>query len=210
MSGLSRMPGRRALAAAVTVVATGAGVVTAGPAAASGSAGGAAVAAASTAGTAADSAAACRLGWNASAKASSPMTSAAIRNIRSGRHACFDRLVVDLKGSRTTTGYHVQYVGQVTQDGSGRVVPLRGAAKLQVVVRAPAHDARYRPTYTPRRRAELVNVGGYRTFRQVAWAGSFEGQTTLGLGVRARLPFKVATVRTGTTQMLIIDVAHSW
>ena len=38
------------------------------------------------------------------------------------------------------------------------------------------------------KRLPMPNVAGYRTFRQVAWAGSFEGQTTVGLGVRARLP----------------------
>ena len=37
-------------------------------------------------------------------------------------------------------------------------------------------------------------MAGYSTFRQVAWAGTFEGQTTLALGVRARLPFRVFTL----------------
>ena len=48
----------------------------------------------------------------------------------------------------------------------------------------------------------VVNVTGFRTFRQVAWGGSFEGSTTLGLGVRARLPFRV-TVLDGAD--LLID-----
>lgn len=34
----------------------------------------------------------------------------------------------------------------------------------------------------------------YQTFRQVAWTGSFEGGITLGLVVRAQLPFKVSTL----------------
>jgi hypothetical protein len=51
-----------------------------------------------------------------------------------------------------------------------------------------------------------VNVSGYRTFRQVAWAGSFEGQTNIGLGVRARLPFRVFTM----PGRLVVDVAHLW
>ena len=55
---------------------------------------------------------------------------------------------------------------------------------------------------------------GYRTFRQVAWAGSFEGSTTVALGVRARLPFRVF-VLPGVAQSdfgprLVIDVAHRW
>lgn len=62
----------------------------------------------------------------------------------------------------------------------------------------------------PARRA----TRGYSTFRQVAWAGSFEGQTTLALGVRARLPFRVfslnRTPNSGHTPRLVIDVAHRW
>src|SRR5688500_9658550 len=61
----------------------------------------------------------------------------------------------------------------------GDPVPVRGAADLQIVLRAPAHDLDYNPTFTPANPREVVNVAGYDTFRQVAWAGSFEGQTTL-------------------------------
>jgi hypothetical protein len=54
-------------------------------------------------------------------------------------------------------------------------------------------------------------VTDYRTFRQVAFAGSFEGQTTIGLGVRARLPFRVLTLTgPGTSSRIVVDVAHSW
>jgi hypothetical protein len=54
-------------------------------------------------------------------------------------------------------------------------------------------------------------VSGYRTFRQVAYAGSFEGQTTIGVGVRARLPFRVFTLAgPGSNSRLVIDVAHHW
>ena len=70
------------------------------------------------------------------------------------------------------------------------------------------------PTYTPANRTELVNVSGYRTFRQVAWAGSFEGISSIGLGVRARLPFRVLAVTgiPGSTNgtRVVIDVAHAW
>jgi hypothetical protein len=65
------------------------------------------------------------------------------------------------------------------------------------------------PAYTPANRAELANVAGYQTFRQVAWAGSFEGYTSVGLGVRARLPFRAFTLAgPGGGSRLVIDVAH--
>ncbi|BAS14136.1 conserved hypothetical protein [Arthrobacter sp. Hiyo8] len=45
----------------------------------------------------------------------------------------------------------------------------------------------------------------------MAFAGSFEGYTSLGLGVRARLPFRVFTLAgPGTGSRLVIDVAHMW
>jgi hypothetical protein len=56
-----------------------------------------------------------------------------------------------------------------------------------------------------------VNVTGFTTFRQIATGGSFEGQTTFGLGVRARLPFRAFVLAgPGTGARLVIDVAHTW
>ena len=54
-------------------------------------------------------------------------------------------------------------------------------------------------------------VGGFTTFRQVAYAGSFEGQTSFALGVRARLPMRAFILAgPGTGQRLVVDVAHRW
>jgi hypothetical protein len=45
----------------------------------------------------------------------------------------------------------------------------------------------------------------------VAWAGSFEGYTRIGLGVRGRLPFRVFTLDgPGAGSRIVIDVAHFW
>ena len=100
---------------------------------------------------------------------------------------------------------------RVTREGSGATVPLRGDARLRLVVRAPAYDENG-PTYEAAHSNELVDVTGYRTFRQVAWAGSFEGRTTIGIGVRARLPMRAFLVpgADGTGHRLIVDVAHRW
>jgi type 1 fimbria pilin len=161
-------------------------------------------------------AASCPRGWGSLPEVNnhvrSPLSKVptAVVNVRSGRHACYDRLVIDLTGG--VTGYDVRYVSSVRQDGSGTLVPLRGGSRLQIVVRAPAYDVNTgKPTYAPRNQRELAAVAGYSTFRQVAYAGSFEGQTTIGLGVRARLPFRVFTLSgPGTGGRLVIDVAHRW
>ena len=134
--------------------------------------------------------------------------SALVENLRTGRHGCFDRLVVDLEGD--VDGYSVQYVNRVTELGSGHSVPLSGGADLQIVVNAAAYDDG-EATYSPRNPSHAVDVDGYRTFEQVAFAGSFEGQTLIGLGVRARLPMRVFTLDgPGDSSRLVIDVAHRW
>ncbi|SDU88390.1 AMIN-like domain-containing (lipo)protein [Jiangella alkaliphila] len=158
---------------------------------------------------AADAGPYCGLRWGSLPERAAVTQTAPLTDVRAGRHACFDRLVLDFAGD--ADGYSVRYVSSVSMDGSGQLVPLRGAADLEVVAVAPAHDAGGHATYTPAVRAELVRVTGWRTFRQVAWAGSFEGQTTIGLGVRARLPFRVFTLDgPGAGSRLVVDVAHRW
>jgi hypothetical protein len=157
----------------------------------------------------------CGITWGSSAKAHDTLADTErLNDVRAGRHACFDRLVIDVGGQDASFGsYDVRYVGAVVMDGSGAPVPVRGGAALQVVVRAPSYDE-HGPTYLPDDDRAVVDVTGFATFRQVAWAGSFEGQTTLALGVRARLPFRVfsldGTPNSDHTPRLVIDVAHHW
>ena len=157
----------------------------------------------------------CGIGWGSQAKSADQGDREMLFDVRAGRHDCFDRLVVDVGGEDTTFGsYSVRYVPVVRQDGSGEAVPVRGAVDLEIVLRAPAYDDQGRPTFLPADPREVVDVAGYRTFRQVAYAGSFEGSTTLALGVRARLPFRVFSVagtpNSDDTPRLVIDVAHRW
>ena len=158
--------------------------------------------------TSAEAAPYCGITWGSLAKSSPTMVPGPITNVRAGRHACYDRLVVDLKGR--APGYTVKYVSNVYSEGKGAVVPLRGGAKLLIVTRAPAYTSTGAASYRPANPRELVNVTGYTTFRQVAWAGTFEGQTSMGLGVRARLPFRAFTIHDATGSRLVIDVAHRW
>jgi hypothetical protein len=155
---------------------------------------------------------ACASGWGSLPEAGNRAGTGGgwLTNVRAGRHACYDRLVVD--NSSRGTSYSVRYVPAVSMDGSGDPVPLRGAAKLQIIVSPPDYDVNSgQSTYSPANRRELVNVTGYRTLRQVAHAGSFEGQTTLGVGVRARLPFRTFTLAgPGGGSRLVIDIAHRW
>ncbi|NIK54329.1 hypothetical protein BJY22_000046 [Kribbella shirazensis] len=115
----------------------------------------------------------------------------------------------DVKGK--PSWFRVHYVKDVSTDGQGEIIPLRGGAKLEIILSVPSYDDAGRSTYNPANHDELTNVRGYRTFRQVVDAGSFEGQTTIGLGVRARLPFRVFTLTgQGGTSRIVVDVAHRW
>lgn len=148
--------------------------------------------------------------WGSGTKSLDRMTTAPITNVRAGRQACFDRLVVDIHGRGA--GYTVRYVPEVLSEGQGAVVPLRGGARLAVVLKAPAYSITTGlSTYRPASYRELVNVAGFSTFRQVAWGGSFEGYTTIGLGVRTRLPMRAFIANgPGKGSRVIIDVAHRW
>ena len=148
--------------------------------------------------------------WGSLTKSRGGMSPAPITNVRAGRHTCFDRLVVDVWGNGA--GYTVRYASQVLSQGRGAVIPLRGGAKLDVVITAPTYDINTgRSTYSPANDRELVNVAGFSTFRQIASGGSSEGYTTIALGVRARLPMRAFILAgPGTGSRVVIDVAHHW
>lgn len=130
-----------------------------------------------------------------------------LTNVRTGQHDCFDRMVVDT--TAPGTGYDVRYVPNVYADGSGQLIPLSGGAKLQIVAQAPSYNpSTGTPTYGGIVGSPLpgINLTGYQTFRDAKFAGSFEGQSTVGLGVRATLPFRVMKL----DNRVVIDVAHKW
>ena len=156
---------------------------------------------------ASSTAAACAVTWGSLPKADQvPVDASTLSGVRAGRHECYDRLVLD--GSSFV---RVEYVDQVRSDGSGAVVPLRGGARLQIITNSAGGYGNGNPTYEPANPKELVNVTGWQTFRQAAWAGDFEGQSTIGLGVRARLPFRVFVLpATDGPSRAVIDVAHQW
>lgn len=149
----------------------------------------------------------CGITWGSLAKSAGTPdpTPARVSGVRAGQHDCYDRLVVDLAGAPAWASYQVAY-GTVRGVASGNPVPVAGGATLQITLRAHGENLAVPDP------AHVVPVAGFRTFRQVVWAGSFEGTSVLGLGVRARLPFRVLTLAgpgAGRTR-LVIDVAHRW
>lgn len=151
----------------------------------------------------------CGISWGSTPRTSTPLGAAPLLSTRTGRHACFDRVVFELDGP--ARGYSVRYVDAVHQDGSGAVLPVPGGARLEVILRHPAYDANGAATFPARAGARVADVRGYSTLRSVVYGGSFEGQTTFGVGTRARLPFRVFVLDgPGSHSRMVVDVAHRW
>lgn len=142
----------------------------------------------------------CGIEWGSGPKAVSTYGTGEVDNIRTGRHDCWDRVVVEVDGP--AAGYRAEYVDTVHADGSGAVVAVPGGAKIRLIVNHPAS------TLGPVGSSQ-ANVSGYSTLRSVVNAGSFEGQTTIGVGTRARLPFRVFVLQGGHGR-IVLDVAHRW
>jgi LPXTG-motif cell wall-anchored protein len=122
-----------------------------------------------------------------------------LTGLRAGRHASFDRVVFQLDGP--IPSYSVRYVPAVRLDGSGGPLQLPGGEFLEVVVRAPTHDDDGRPVLSPTRlRPDFPAV------LEVNAPGSFEGQTTVGIGVASRVGFRVQELADPTR--IVVDLAH--
>ncbi|MET9664510.1 hypothetical protein ABZY19_03970 [Streptomyces sp. NPDC006475] len=152
---------------------------------------------------------ACSTVWGSTVKQAIDTDSKPLRNVTTSRGECYDRMVFDVKGATGKLGYYVGYVDAFHQDGSGDPIPVAGGAILEIYVSAPSYDpVTLRQTYGGRAAKPLpgVDVTGYKTFKDTRFGASFEGRTQIGLGVRARLPFRV--LQSG--DKLIVDVAHKW
>ena len=143
--------------------------------------------------------------WATKDTQADPVSTDALQQVRAGKHDCYDRVVLDI-GGPADVGYLVGYVPVVSADGSGAPVPVDGDAALQVIVRAPAEDTRKNGDYF----YTADQLAGWDSLRAVRFAGSFEGQSTLAVGVREKLPFRVFTQLEEKTknQRLVIDIAH--
>jgi hypothetical protein len=115
--------------------------------------------------------------------------------VRTGRHTTFDRVVFEFRGR--VPGYAIQDVERVTQDASGRPVPLRGRAFLHVVFRhasemeqLPVSSPPYRMTYT----GPSTITPGLGSLLQVKAAGDFEGHLGFGIGLAERVGFRVLSL----------------
>ena len=154
----------------------------------------------------------CETGWGSTEKLvqrtddhKPPLT-----DIRTGRHECFDRMVIDFNGGSAagSLGYRVKYVEKLAVPGSPEGIPVSGGAILQIAT-GPNHDPATGAASYPGQHGQAlpgVDVTGYQTFKDTRYVDAPEDDVVVGVGVRARLPFRV----TQSGDHLIVDVAHSW
>ncbi len=111
-----------------------------------------------------------------------PMASAqsvpTLSNIRTGQHAGFSRVVLDMSG--LPTEHRVREVTSVANCGSGNPVSMPGSTEILEVtlIGAAAHDDNGNPTYTGSRN---FAPPGLDNVRRVAFTCDFEA--TLGIAV---------------------------
>jgi hypothetical protein len=140
------------------------------------------------------------------------MSPAALYLVRAGRHACYDRVVFDVNGPYPV-GFVARYVPVVTSDPRGEAVPVAGNAALEVVVRAPMRDAEGHQPLRPEPDIGDALVApetlhGWDSLRAVTFAGSFEGQSTVAVGVGEERPFRVWVIGDESYRHVILDIAH--
>lgn len=142
----------------------------------------------------------CGIRWGSLEKLVEPYEgSTTLTNVRVGRHACYDRLVIDMAGP--ANGYLV-FV-QETDDGR---------AYLSIIT-AGLVPREYYGRFEP-------SVAEFRTFRDVQLGNTGTeavGSSQIDVRLRARLPFRVFTLpgggqhaAPGTQARLVVDVAHRW
>lgn len=112
-----------------------------------------------------------------------PIATGDLTAVRVGRHAAYDRIVLDFHGSPPTS-FQATWTRQLTADPSGKVVSLPGNMFVAVVVRnASGTDLNGNRTYLGPRE---FTTPALRNVRAVAITGDFERVLSVGIGARHR------------------------
>ncbi|HEX5404885.1 MAG TPA: hypothetical protein VFX16_21560 [Pseudonocardiaceae bacterium] len=132
-----------------------------------------------------------------------PTTGPGLSDIRVGRHATYDRIVLDFHGP-VPRQFTAAWVPVLTQDPSGKRVALRGNKFLNVVVHGTSRfDVTGRLVFhgpTRFNTPQLTNV------RAVAITGDFERVLSVGVGARHRSWVHLFTLT--RPSRLVIDIGR--
>ncbi len=132
-----------------------------------------------------------------------------LTDVRVGVHDCYERVTFAFKPRSGEAAGPVAWKaayqpGPVTEDGSGRTVPVKGGAFLVVRFSAQGADltkADAPDTYTG---PTSLEAAGSTRIQQVRRTGDFEGVLTWVIGVDKQRPFHVTTQDDPTR--VVVDV----
>ncbi|HUC90272.1 MAG TPA: hypothetical protein VMR45_05715 [Patescibacteria group bacterium] len=146
-------------------------------------------------------------GWGTGIKANNSHSGTQLTGVTAVSWNCYDRVVINL--GETAVHYNVRYVNDVTTQGKGDSLSLSGGAKLAIDIDAASYSTDSVPWQTvyPATVGQTlpgVNLNGYASLKDAKWGGSFEGQSTIGLGIKSKLSFRVVT----DGNQMYIDIAH--
>ncbi len=121
-----------------------------------------------------------------------------LTDVRVGVHDCYERVSFELKpqggDADGPVGWKAAYEpGPITEDASGKTVPVKGAAYLVVHMNASGVDltrADAPATYTG---PASIEAAGATRIQQVRRTGDFEGVLTWVIGLDRQRPFHVTT-----------------
>jgi hypothetical protein len=125
-----------------------------------------------------------------------------LREVRSAKHANFDRVVFEFEGARLPS-YKLEYIDKpVRECGSGDVVPFAGDAWLQVrFTGANAHTEAGEPTVKDRTRSPNLPI-----VKDLKLTCDFEAEVEWVMGVASPNKYRVLELKRPTR--LVIDVKH--
>lgn len=129
-----------------------------------------------------------------------PPATTKVLDLRFAAHPDFDRVVIDLRGAepdvRDGRARRFHY------EGSGKLVPIRGAAGVWINIVASGHTTGGDNLYTGPRIARP----GFDTLKALALTGDFEGQVTFAFALRHRADYTVRHL--SSPSRLVIDFQH--
>jgi hypothetical protein len=152
----------------------------------------------------------CGITWGSLPKSGGNLSAAALLEVRTGKHECWDRVVFEFSGG--ADGFNVEYRNVYTEGVGDLMNPyVAGGAVIGVQLLAPAYDHDAGWAFPARSGGHVAAVVSYQTLRDVVFGGSFEGYSTFAVGVRANLPFRVFVLAgPGTHSRIVLDIAHRW
>ncbi|MGY1732130.1 hypothetical protein ACI798_11490 [Geodermatophilus sp. SYSU D01045] len=127
-----------------------------------------------------------------------------VRDVRTGRHDGFDRVVFEAGGTGTP-GWDVRYVDVASSQGSGEEVDVAGEAVLQVTITGAGYP--YDTGVEEYAGPDPLPGAGTATVTEVVFDATFEGTTVAFVGTRSQAPFRVYALEAPTR--VVVEVADA-